>query len=77
MSKADLDWLVLLLIAVILAALCAFWAARIARQKNRGVGEAVALGALLGLIGVVIVALLPSQGPAERKAPPPARDAHR
>jgi hypothetical protein len=36
MSNADLDWLVALLIAVILAALCAFWALNVGDVGYRG-----------------------------------------
>jgi hypothetical protein len=53
-------WAVTLVVGVI----CAVLAAVIARRKNRNVQEAVAVGAFLGVIGLLIVALLPSKAPA-------------
>jgi hypothetical protein len=74
-SNSDLAALVGLLFAVGIAAVCALLAARIARRKYGGIAEAVVLGAALGPIGVVIVAVLPSW--VKRTAPPPEEDAHR
>lgn len=58
--------------SVVLSVLCGLYAVRVARRKNRGVGESFALGALLGLIGIVIVALLPAgtKGSMEQSGQP-------
>lgn len=64
--------------ALVLGVICAALAARYARWKNRDVTMAVLLGLTLGLLGVLIVALLPSKaGPgvdakAVRPTQPPA-----
>ena len=71
MTNWDEQWPIMI-IAVVISALCGLYAVRVARRKNRGVGEAFALGAALGLIGIVIVALLPAQ-PAARKSAPEGR----
>ena len=47
-----------------IAVLCAFAAAAIAHGKNRQPGWPAALGFFLGVIGLVIVAVLPSKPPA-------------
>lgn len=53
--------------AVIVWIVCAGIGAAICHSKNRNVGEGLALGGLLGIIGLVITVCLPSELP---KAPP-------
>ncbi len=45
---------------LIISVACAFGCAKIAERKNRGVGLWGVLGFVLGLIGLVIVAVLPA-----------------
>lgn len=53
------DWTTVLVMSVI----CAGIGAAISNSNNRGVGEGIALGALLGIIGVIIAVCLKKQLP--------------
>jgi phage FluMu protein Com len=53
--------------AIILWIICAGIGAAITNSKNRGAGDGLVLGGLLGIIGVIIAACLSKQVP---KAPP-------
>jgi hypothetical protein len=46
---------------VVICLFCAAIAAVIGHTKNRSIGESFLIGALLGLIGVIIVLLLPNK----------------
>jgi len=53
--------------------LCAMLCGMIASSKNRSVGGWAVAGLLLGILGVIIVALTPTLDPNRVNDPPPAR----